>query len=135
MRNVTILVLCLYLISGCQKSGQSVLLRLNYKKGDDFTITYHTTANSSTNQANEVVKMDFKVDSVVGDSLYILSAKYNYVRVDNGGVGPAEHYASDKDEAEMTAAEKAMHQEFKSVLDSTYTLTINNKGKIKLKYQ
>jgi len=74
--------------------------------------------------------MGFKVDSVIGDSLYILSGKIDYLRVENGGAMNGNDYSSDADEADMTPIQKQLNAEFKPMIDSTYKLIINTKGQI-----
>lgn len=133
MRHIAILTLIGCLLTGCSGKGEkAALIRLKYHKGQTFDIKYQTYAQTNDRRVpqNRVVRMLFKVDSIIGDSLYVLSAKLDYVRVRNDGLFSNEEYASDKAEEKMNDREKSIHQDFKAVRDLIYTLTIDNRGKI-----
>ncbi len=119
---------------GCWHGDRNILLRLKYKPGDQLDVKYHTyiVANNDLDNpiTNEIVRMSFKVDSVNGDSLYMMSAKIDYLRVESGGAEYGNTYSSDQDEADMSPQQKQIHAAFKPMLDSTYKLIINTKGQI-----
>jgi hypothetical protein len=74
---------------GCSNSGKKkMLLKLNYPKGNRIDITYHTYITNKYNNSlkDESVRMMFKVDSIMNDSAYLLSAKFIRVTVNNFGL-------------------------------------------------
>jgi len=121
----------------CKHKGPRFLLRLKYNKGVQTDMEYHMYAvTDNKNDApltNEVVRMGFKVDSVIHDSLFVMSAKVDYIRTRSagllGGIG-GESYSSDKDEAEMSANEKMIHRMFKPMLDSPLRITVSSTGRL-----
>jgi hypothetical protein len=135
MKQLIIIILILLSCTACRQKGrQHVLLRLKYQKGDVFDIRYQTyiTAESETEPIkNEYVRMTFKVDSVLQNGEYLLSAKYVYVRVDNNKGLIRQSYSSDQDENAMSQSERAIHENFKAIRDSVFTLTVNNRGQLK----
>jgi hypothetical protein len=134
-RLITICVTVIALLcTACQRGPKNILLRLHYHKNTYLDITYRTYAVRKENQdeplRNEIAKMGFTVDSVINDSLYHLSAKFDFVRVKNRSRFKSEEYSSDEDEKQMSTQAKQLHQQFKPVLKSTFNLTINDRGQI-----
>ena len=135
MKRITVAAFVILCCTACRHRGEGgVLLRLKYDIGANIDVKYRAyviTDNENDDPIkNEYIRMGFTVDSVMNDSLYVLSAKIDYVRVKNKGFMNDENYSSDKDEADMGPKEKELNREFKPVLDSTYKLTINNRGQL-----
>ena len=86
------------LLSSCQQKSKPISLRLKYDKGDMFIINYHVfgTTGASEEQLNEEMEMMFTVDSIINDSLYILSSKIGHIRVKNHRYQRSEIYSSAK---------------------------------------
>jgi hypothetical protein len=133
MKKLVFIISVAFLACSCRDKGASMQLRLKYKKGDAFNITYHVNAATEENPqiVNEATRVMFKVDSVMRNE-YLLSCKVDYIRAKNTGemAIQSEEYYSEKSEDKMSASEKEMHAAFKPMLDSTLLLRINDRGEI-----
>ncbi|MEO3405898.1 hypothetical protein AAFN85_18445 [Mucilaginibacter sp. CAU 1740] len=134
MKSIIALSLIALCCIGCKHQKGDILLRLKYYPSEKIDVRYRTytlTGNENDEpMINEMVRFGLKVDSVTHDSLFHLSAKIDYIRAKNGGLLGSE-YSSDKDEEMMSPQEKAMHTIFKPMIDSSYKLTINNRGEVR----
>jgi hypothetical protein len=126
-------IFILLFLSACHKAPKTILLRLKYFKRQRIDVKYRSYVYADDDMdhplTNEYTRLGFTVDSILPDSSYKLGAKIDYVRVKNGGLFN-EEYSSDREESEMSPNEKQIHQMVKPLLDSAYTFSVSNRGKI-----
>ena len=133
MKPLFLIAFCFVLLSSCNHAPKNILLKLKYFKGQRIDVKYRSYIYSDDDidrpLRNEYTRLGFTVDSVLADSSYIFSARIDYLRVKNGDFA-GEEYSSDKDEASMGPQERQIHQMAKPLLDSVYTFTVNQQGKV-----
>ena len=118
----------------CKHGGPHYLLRLKYNKGVQTDLEYHSYIVSNDNQTdairNEVVRMGFKVDTVVHDSLFTLSAKVDYIRVVDNGEFQLLNFSYTTEEPPTGNNQNAQRYNLlvKPLVDSTLALTVSSKG-------
>lgn len=129
-------VIVLAFIVSCQKKEKTYLLRLSYSKGDVFEILYHNFAapNGDSNKGsalNSQIKMRFKVDSLISDTAYIFSGKIIHMYL-NSSIGSDEQYYYSKNKLNkgMSKEEKQLHSDLDRLIDSTFFITVSNRGEI-----
>ena len=80
---------------------------------------------------NAIVRMGFKVDSVVADSLYMMSAKVDYLRVEYSGFSSRDNFSYEGDEPDSSSSElPGLRSAVKLSLARLFKLVINTKGQI-----
>ncbi len=108
---------------------ESVLLRLNYQKGDKYRVkaVMKQTMSMMTNNI-EAVSMQ-EVVGIKGDKTTLNSTTDKFV-MDMNKMGQAVHYDSSMDEKEMDQMAKTMHTQMKPYITSTFSVTYDNLGNI-----
>lgn len=118
------------LLSNCGPVSDEIELKINQKVGDHINITASTvTDGGALMQLKSIMEVDFEVASVT-KNIYTYQADVVSIFSETSMNGELETYNSDKKESDMKSDELAMHQEFKGALDSTFMITIDDKGDV-----
>jgi len=113
---------------GCGKTNEETIdLKLNYKVGDVDRI-YAATVTTGEIKYQNVMEMDFTIDSVIGDK-NVIAVKVLRISSESDAFGEKESYDSKKKIDQMTESEKSIHLSFQDILDKSFLVAINNKGK------
>ncbi len=120
-------------LAGCNNSSSKsdkVTLQLKYEKGFEKTIYTVTKASQGDMMSmNSIMELKFKLDSVMGDT-YRFLVDVNRITSYSKMYDEVEDYDSDKPESKMTEDEKAVHADFRDVLESEFFIEIDKQGKI-----
>lgn len=130
MLKTTLALLCaLFLFAGCGDSNNPVLLRLDMKKGETFTLVskISTDVQSMSLNTEEVIKLS--VDSADNNEMVLVGDVVS-IKSESDMMGEKESYNSDKKTEEMTADELEMHNEFTKVLNTNFHFKVNNRGQL-----
>lgn len=134
MKKLLFIAGILALLAGCDPSGDSKLLRLQYRKGNMFDIKCKRYTESSDGQKSppyDVVKAAFRIDSTSGDSLYQVTSKLLFVYAPENVKGPDnQRFVSDADITALDAAKRKRFKEFSGFMNANYSLEMNSLGKI-----
>lgn len=123
----TLLVLILF---GCGKSNsETINLKLDFKPGEVFKIYTATISKGDQMKYQNVMKMNFTIDSVANDK-NVIAVKVLQISSESDMFGEKESYDSEKDLTAMNESERAMHLDFIDVLNNTFSVSISNKGKV-----
>lgn len=118
-------------IYSCNGDKEATLLRLKLKKGEVFVVTSETNTESGIAGLHNKMRATFTVDSVSGQAdKFYLSVRTNSIRSKAGSDGDITSYDSNKDEGEMSADERSIHEEYKPVLDSIIHVCVDNRGQV-----
>ena len=133
MKYLALAAFAILCYTGCtSKSPKVALLRLKYYRGQRIDIKYrdYIVADDNPNEpvSNEYARLGLQVDSIMNDSLYQMSAKYDYYRVENDRFMNDQNYTSDRPERQMSAQEKTINQKLRPFLDSAYKFTVSSRG-------
>jgi hypothetical protein len=132
-RIITCALITLLCLACRHKGGPRTLLKLQYYTGEKIDVKFrqYTIKDGNVDDPvnNEYVRLGFTVDSAIHDSLYALSAKIDYIRIQDKGFMNGQEYASDADEAAVGPNGRPHHPGFKSVIDSVYKLVISKREK------
>jgi len=120
---------------GCSGTTESIELRLNYPKGFQQTLVTKTTSNGKSMKMNNTIIIQMKLDSVDNIGSYVFESNVLKIQFESEMYGEVEKYDSDKEESEMSASESSFHDEFKQLLDSSLSISINKKGKVVKPFQ
>ncbi|HYG16542.1 MAG TPA: DUF6263 family protein [Bacteroidia bacterium] len=123
------LLAAILLFAGCKSSDKPVLLRLNMKKGETFTLIskISTDVQSMSLNTEEVIKLS--VDSADNNEMVLVGDVIS-IKSESDMMGEKESYNSDKKTEEMTADELEMHGEFTKILNSNFHFKVNNRGQL-----
>ena len=134
MKRIIILAAAIFCM-GCWHGDRNILLRLRYKQGDQVDLKYHFYLVKDDDLddpvVNGIVRMGLKVDSVVADSLYMMSAKVDYPRVEYSGFSSRDNFSYEGDEPDSSSSQQpGARSAIKSSLERIFKLVINTKGQI-----
>jgi hypothetical protein len=138
MRNLSIYfiapVFLFVLLAGCSGSSASsekVLLRLNYKSGEEHIyLTTTETSQSADIAVKDQMEIGFRVIAAEQDGSYEMAVDLLRMRYDMVMGGTHETYDSDKNPEEMTEEERSMHEEFRGALEAELRFSGDAAGKI-----
>ncbi len=118
------------LFSSCTQNNEEINLRIDKKVGDEQIIISTTeTSRGSLMRIKNVIELNLKV-SDLNENSYNFTTDILRIKSETKMAGEVESYDSDKKESEMTNDEREMHSEFKSILDSKFGISIDDKGNI-----
>ncbi|HEX7844639.1 MAG TPA: DUF6263 family protein [Chitinophagaceae bacterium] len=120
-------------LSACSSNSnkEKISLELKLTPGEKQTIISRVETNGGPMmQINNSIVTDFEVVGIDSQNLYRLVADIKQISTETKIEGQTESYDSERDEADMTSDQKSMHAEFKDILNSTFTLSLNKKGTI-----
>ncbi len=124
------LVVAGLLLSNCAGNSEEIELRIKQSIGDELLVVCSTETSSEAQMSyKSVMEMDFKVSSI-DKNIYNYTSDLVTIIAETNMMGEVESYNSDKKESDMTDGERLMHADFKGVLDSTFEISIDDKGKI-----
>ena len=129
IKKITALVLLF--VSTITLAQEKVLLRLNYEKGESYTMDMKMNqvmgAGLMTNKMNIV--MNQKITSVTGDS-YNATVKFDRMTMDMSQGGMNVSYDSSKKESELDEAGKVMKTRMDPTLKTIISMKGNNLGEV-----
>ncbi len=131
MKSTHILMVGLLIVAGCSTKSEKIKLALNLPVGYKQTLVNEQITKTSTlGSVNQLEEVTYKLDSIIGDSLYAMTGTMIRVKSQSNFGGETEDFDSNKKESEMTASEKEMLMEFKSVLNTDFNFVLNKRGEI-----
>ena len=120
----------LILASSCAQNSEEIQLKLDRKVGDKQTIVSATeTSSGAMLSIKNTMEVSFEVSAYNG-SVYTLTSNLLRIKSETKMGDDIENYDSDKEESSMSFSESSMHSEFKTLLDSTFLISIDNKGNV-----
>ncbi len=132
MKNtISIFLLLVITALNCkQQSGEEIELSIKTKVGDEQLIVFttETVGNSAMSMKNEY-ELKFSVADI-NENIYTYNLDVIGMKSNSNIGGEVEEFNSYKDVNTMTRDESEMYYELKTVLDSTFKISIDNKGNI-----
>ncbi len=109
---------------------ESVLLRLNYKKGDSYTMNMKMAQDMGTMMSMDMsMVMNQEITSVTGEN-YVSKMKISQISMDMSQGGNNMSYDSSKSEQELDAGGQAMKAQIGPMLSVVLTVKGNNLGEV-----
>lgn len=130
-----ILILLVFLLNSCQNNDKKILLKLKHSKGDIYDIRfqrYKSFIEENKIVSDEVIAMRYKVDSILGDTSYVLTCNIEGTKYHKPHTNPIlnQYYSSEEEESSMTPERKEVHKIFNSIKNLKLELIISNNGEI-----
>lgn len=120
----------LVLIASCSQNTEEIILKLDKKVGDEQIIVSSTeTSRGALMSMNNNIEVLFKVSEHQGN-MYTLTSDVLAIKTEIKMGDDVESYDSKKEESKMTNDERSMHAEFKDILDSEFTISMDERGNI-----
>jgi hypothetical protein len=116
-------IITIFLFSACSdKKSDGIRLRLNYPKGfEQVIISEITTSGSSISNIENIIEMNFKLDSVINNETYLFTARVLRMRSKMVTDAGTETYDSEKENS---------FPAFERLVRSDLTIQINRYGKV-----
>ncbi len=109
---------------------ESTLLRLNYKKGDVYTMDMKMSQDMGTMMSVDMsIKISQKITSVTGDE-FVSEMKITQIAMDMSQGGNNISYDSSKSDDELDASGMQMKAQMGPMMDAVITSKGNNLGKV-----
>lgn len=125
-----LLVLFLVVSSTISLAQESVLLRLNYKKGDKYIMSMNMSQNMGTMMSmNMSMKMSQEITNVTGEE-YVSEMKIASMKMDMNQGGMSMNFDSSKSDDELDDAGKMMKSQMGPMLKAVITSKGNNLGEV-----
>lgn len=125
-----LLVLFLVVSSTISLAQESVLLRLNYKKGDKYIMSMNMSQNMGTMMSmNMSMKMSQEITNVTGEE-YVSEMKIANMKMDMNQGGMSMNFDSSKSDDELDDAGKMMKSQMGPMLKAVITSKGNNLGEV-----
>lgn len=123
-----LLVGIMAILFGCAKK-ETIDLKLQCEAGQVERIFAATVAKGGSMEYQGIVEMRFTTEAVKPDRNVI---NVEVVRMSSSSdvFGKRENYDSNKDVSEMTEEERSMHEDFQQILNQSFLISVNNKGKV-----
>lgn len=127
MKNLVTLLVFVFTLTG--SAQESVLLRLNYKKGDSYLLKMNMKQDMGVMKMD--VKMHLKTDVIaVENTSFITKNKFVKMAMDMEAQGQKMHYDSDIEEDKMDAFAKGVHKEMSSLKKTIILITYDALGNV-----
>lgn len=127
MKKIVTLLLVVFTITSF--SQESVLLRLNYKKGDSYLLKMDMKQDMGPVKMN--MKMNMKTDVIdVKEKKIETENQFVKIVMDMEAQGEKMHYDSDMKEEDMSAYAKGTHAKMKELKESVITMFYDDLGNI-----
>jgi hypothetical protein len=118
-------------LQACKEKVEGpITLKLDLKKGDEFTVVSVMDAKASIMSFYSATEMKVTVDNVVDDKNFECTGDVISMKVKTNMGGEIEDYNSTKNVDEMTEGELEMHEEVKKALNTNVNFTINSSGAV-----
>ncbi len=109
---------------------ESVLLRLNYKKGDTYEMSVNVSQDMGTMMSMDMsVKTKQDIVNVTGDT-YVCKMKISHISMDMSQGGMNMSYDSSKSDDELDATGKILKTKMGPALQSVFTIKGNTLGEV-----
>ncbi|RZK11433.1 MAG: hypothetical protein EOO46_06730 [Flavobacterium sp.] len=119
-----------FIVFGCGNGKKETIdLKLDLKPGEVFKIYTATLSNGDQMKYQNIMKMNFTLDSVTKDK-NVIAVKVLRISSESDMFGEKESYDSNKSLTTMTEDERSMHLDFQDILNGSFSIVINNKGKV-----
>lgn len=116
------------ILFGCAKKD-TIDLKLKLKAGEVERVYAATIVKGGSMEFQSIVEMRFTTEAIKPDR-NVIDVKVVRMSSSSDAFGEKESYDSNKDVNEMTQEERSTHQEFQQVLNQSFLVAINNKGKV-----
>lgn len=116
------------ILFGCTKK-ETIDLKLKLEVGQVDRVYAATIVNGNSMSYQSIVEMRFTPETIRPDR-NVIDVKVVRMSSSSDAFGEKENYDSNKDVSEMTNEEKSMHQDFQKVLNQSFLISVNNKGKV-----
>jgi hypothetical protein len=124
------LVVIISILFGCAKNkGEAIDLKLKCEVGHVERVYAATVTKGGPLAYQSIIEMRFTIDSVKTDR-NVIDVKIVRISSETDSFGEKESYDSNKNINEMTEEEKSTHHGFQDVLNKSFSVSINNKGKV-----
>ncbi|MBL4644210.1 MAG: hypothetical protein JKY44_11540 [Flavobacteriaceae bacterium] len=128
MKKILILFVMAFAINVAAQ--ESVLLRLNYKKGDIYIMSVKISQDMGTMMSMDVsMKMKQEITSVTGDT-YVSTMRISHISMDMSQGGMNMSYDSSKSDDELDASGMMLKAQMGPALQSVITIKGNTLGKV-----
>jgi hypothetical protein len=128
MKKLLILLVMAFAIN--VSAQESVLLRLNYKKGDSYLMNMKMTQDMGAVMSMDMgMKMSQKITSVTGDT-YVSEMRITQISMDMSQGGMDMSYDSSKSDDELDDTGRMMKGQMGPMLKAVITVTGNNLGEV-----
>ncbi|TPD71825.1 hypothetical protein [Flavobacterium microcysteis] len=116
------------ILFGCAKK-ETIDLKLKLEVGQVDRVYVATVIKGSLVNSQSIIEMRFTTEAVKPDR-NVIGVKVARLSMTSGAFGENGSYDSNKDINEMTDEEKNMHQELQQILNQSFQVSVNNKGKV-----
>lgn len=124
------LIVIASLLFGCGKDkGEAIDLKLKLEAGQVERVYAATVTKGGPLEYQGIIEMRFTIDSVKTDRNFI-DVKVVRISSDTDEFGKKESYDSNRNIEQMSEEEKSMHLGFRDVLNKSFSVSIDNKGKV-----
>lgn len=124
-------------ITSCAAPVDPITIGLNLSEGDKFVmVTEVSNKGTKDMKYSSTEEAEFEVKAINEEAGKIeMNVHMSRIQSHSEMFGEIETYDSDKAEASMSADEKSMHNDLKSALNSTYSISIGKNGKVIKSFQ
>ncbi|WP_447635438.1 DUF6263 family protein [Flavobacterium microcysteis] len=116
------------ILFGCAKK-ETIDLKLKLEVGQVDRVYVATVMKGSSASYQNIIEMRFTTEAIKPDR-NVIGVKVFRISMTSGAGGQQGNYDSNKDIKEMTEEEKNIHQEFQHLLNQSFLVSVNNKGKV-----
>lgn len=117
------------LFSCTKDKGEIVNLKLKCEAGQVDKVYAATVTKGGPMEYQNIIEMRFTTESVKADR-NVIDVEIVRISSESDAFGKKESYDSNRNSNEMSEEEKSMHFDFQKVLNKSFLVSINNKGKV-----
>lgn len=117
------------LFSCAKNKGETVDLKLKCQAGQVDKVYAATITRGGPIEYQNIVEMRFTTESVKADR-NVIDVEIVRISSETDALGKKESYDSNSINNEMSEEQKSMHLDFQKVLNKSFLVSINNKGKV-----